>query len=291
MKAGGYISKYVCMKENLCLQVCEVNRSVSTISSAEKSLKRFRKYFFLFQELVKRDFKLKYKRTALGMVWSVLSPLLTLFVMKTVFTNMFGRNTPHFSIYLFSGVIVMSCYRECTTQGMSALMNNSNVITKINIPKYLFVLSRNVSGFVNFLLTLVVYFAYCIIDHITFTPHFFALVWPVMCLVLLNIGVGMILSCAYVFFRDTTYLYNVFLTLLNYLSAVFYDVNRFTPEQQKYFLLNPVYTIIRYFRSVVIENTIPSFDYHVLMACYVVFFLGVGFHIYRKNNHEFIYYL
>ncbi|MBQ6489436.1 MAG: ABC transporter permease [Solobacterium sp.] len=254
-------------------------------------IQNFSKHSFLFQQLVKRDFEHKYKRTSLGMLWSVLSPLLTLLVMRIVFTDFFGRNTPHYTIYLFSGNIVFSYFREATNNGMTSLMNNANVIEKINVPKYLFLLSRNVQAFFNFLLTVLVYFLFCIIDHIDFGWHMLSLVYPVLCLLLLNIGVGLILSAVYIFFRDMTYLYGVFLTLLNYMSAIFYTLDNFSEKVQRLFLLNPVYVIIKYFRMVVIDGHLPSTEYHLLMLGYSCFFVLIGMFMYKKYNHQFVYYL
>lgn len=255
-----------------------------------RTFKTFHKYFFLFEELVKRDFKLKYKRTVLGMFWSILSPILTLLVMKIVFTNFFGRDTPHYTIYLFAGNIVMSYYREATTAGMQSLYWNKGILTKINVPKYLFLLSRNVSAFINFLLTIGVFFIFCVFDHIRFGFHMLSLVYPVICVSMLSIGVGMILSAMYIFFRDTQYLYSVFLMLLQYLSAIFYQVDRFSPHVQKYFLFNPVYVMIKYFRLVTIDEKIPSLPYHGLCAFYAVIFLVIGGIIYKRENHKFVYY-
>ena len=122
-----------------------------------------KKHQFLFEELVKRDFKQKYKRTVLGMAWSILSPLLTLLVMKVVFTQFFGRNTPFYTTYLFSGNLVMAYFKESTKGGMNSLTSNASIFTKINIPKYLFIFSKNVSALVNFLIILLVYFFFCIL--------------------------------------------------------------------------------------------------------------------------------
>lgn len=252
---------------------------------------KLKKNQFLFEELVKRDFKEKYKRTVLGMAWSVLSPLLTLLVMKIVFTQFFGRNTPHFTTYLFSGNLVMAFFKESTRGGMNSLMSNAKIFSKINVPKYLFIFSRNVSALVNFLIILVIYFVFCIIDGITFGFHMLTLSYPILCLLLFNLGVGMILSAMFVFFRDTQYLYDVFLTLLTYLSAIFYTVDRFSPTVQKLFLLNPVYCYIKYFRVVVIDGAIPSLQYHLLCAGYALVALGIGFLVYKKNNHKFLYYV
>ena len=257
----------------------------------EKWIGRFKKYRFLFAELVKRDFKQKYKRTSLGVLWSVLSPLLTLFVMKIVFTEFFGRNTPHYTTYLFSGNLVMSFYKEATKNSMSSLISNRRIIDKINLPKYLFTFSKNVSALVNFSLTLLVYFMFCMIDGIHFGFHMIALIYPIVMLTIMNVGIGLILSALYVFFQDTQYLYDVFLTLLTYVSAIFYQVDRFSQEIQNIFLLNPVYVVIKYFRTVVIDGKLPSVQYHGLVAFYALFFLLLGSIIYKKYNKEFIYYI
>lgn len=110
-------------------------------------------YHFLFGELVKRDFKKKYKRTTLGMAWSVLSPLLMLLVMRMVFTQFFGRGMDHYTTYLFCGNLVFSCFNESTTQGMTSLMGNAAIFSKVNVPKYLFLFSKNVQTLINFGLT------------------------------------------------------------------------------------------------------------------------------------------
>lgn len=246
---------------------------------------------FLFQELVKRDFKQKYKRTVLGMGWSIVSPLLTLLVMALVFTQFFGKNTPHYIIYLFSGNLLMGYFKESTKGGMNSLMGNAKIFTKINVPKYLFLLSKNVSSLINFLLTLVVYFLFCIFDGISFGPHMFTLLYPIFCLLMFNIGVGLILSAMFVFFRDTSYLYDVFLTLLTYLSAIFYTVDKFAPSVQRLFLLNPVYCYIKYFRLVVIDGCIPSLPFHLLCGAYALGMVVIGGYIYKKNNHKFLYYV
>ena len=139
--------------------------------------------------------------------------------MKIVFTQFFGRNTPHYTTYLFSSTLVMAFFKEATKGGMNALMDNSKILSKVNVPKYLFLLSKNISALVNFVLTLVVNFVFCVIDNITFGPHMLALLYPILCLTVMNIGVGMMLSALFVYFRDKRYLYDVFLTLLNYLSS------------------------------------------------------------------------
>ena len=259
-------------------------------STIKRFVDNMRSNAFLFQQLVNRDFQQKYKRTVLGMAWSVLSPLCQLLVMMVVFKNLFGRSVNHYVIYMFAGNIIWSYFNESTTQGMSSLMNNSAVISKINVPKYLFLLSQNVSALINFSLTIGIFFMFCLVDHIDFTPAMFMLPYSVCCLVIMNVGIGMVLSALFVFFRDIQYLYRIFLTILNYLCAIFYTLDHFSPQMQRLFLLNPVYANILYRRIIVLEGKIPSLQYHVLLLFYALLFLGIGAFFYKKYNHRFIYY-
>ena len=252
---------------------------------------KFHENRFLFSELVKRDFKKKYKRTYLGMLWSVLSPLLTLLVMRIVFTQFFGRNMEHYTIYLFCGNIVFSYFSEATSSGMSSLMDNSSIFTKVNVPKYLFLFSKNISSLINFGMTFVAFILFCIIDGVTFTPTFFALIFPILCLIIFNIGIGLILSAMFVFFRDIQYLWSIFTTLLMYVSAIFYTVDGYSPLVQKLFLLNPVYVYIKYFRIAVLDASLPSLQYHALALGYALLAFFVGSVIYKVKNHKFLYYV
>ena len=254
-------------------------------------MQKLKQYQFLFEELVKRDFKKKYKRTVLGMAWSILSPLLMLLVMKLVFTQFFGRNMEHYTTYLFCGNLVFSYFSESTGQGMQSLMGNAGIFTKVNVPKYLFLFSKNVQALINFGLTLIVFFLFCILDGITFTWKFLLLLYPICTLLLFNIGVGLILSALFVFFRDIQYLWSVFTQLLMYLSAIFYTIDQYPYTVQCLFLLNPVYLHIRYFRKIVIDGEIPTIWFHLLMLAYVAVVLGLGCWMYKKYNTRFLYYV
>lgn len=254
-------------------------------------IKKFKRHQFMFEELVKRDFKQKYKRTVLGMGWSLLSPLLTLLIMRIVFTQFFGRSVEHYTTYLFAGNLIFSFFKESTRGGMTSLLHNAPIFTKINVPKYIFLLTKNVSSIINFALTLVVFFLFAAIDGIHFSWRFFALIYPFACLILFNIGIGLILSALFVFFRDITYLYDLFTMLLMYTSAIFYTVDGYPMWMQNIFLCNPVYCVIKYVRLVVIDGSIPSLAFHGLLLFYALLSLFVGGLIYKKKNHEFLYYV
>jgi ABC-2 type transport system permease protein len=254
-------------------------------------ISQLRKHQFLFEELVKREFKKKYKGTVLGMVWSLLSPLLTLLVMRVIFGGFFGTGVDNYTTYLFCGNLVFNYFNESCSQGMLSLRHNADIFTRIKLPKYLFLLAKNVQTLINFAMTLLVFFLFCALDGVVFTWKFLMLVYPVVCLLLLNVGVGLILSALFVFFRDIQYLWSVFTQLLMYMSAIFYTIDHYSPTVQNVFLINPMYLFIRYFRKIVIDMAIPSVWFHLLMLFYAVVAFGIGCWMYRKYNTKFLYYV
>lgn len=254
-------------------------------------LKKLKQHRFLFSELVKRDFTKKYKRTVLGMAWSILSPLMNLLIMWLVFSNFFGNNVNHYVVYLFAGQLVFSYFTDATNLGMNSLVGNAGIFTKVNVPKYLFLFSQNISSLINFVLTLLIFFTFVAIDGVLFTWKFFLLLYPTACLIVFNLGIGLILSALFVFFRDMQYLWSILTQLLMWMSAIFYTIDGYSYTVQCLFLLNPLYLYIRYFRKIVIDGAIPTAWFHLLSAAYALIAFGIGAFMYKKYNHEFLYYV
>ncbi|HPY83897.1 MAG TPA: ABC transporter permease, partial [Ruminococcus flavefaciens] len=157
------------------------------IEAIRSQIVQLKKHKFLFEELVKRDFKKKYKRTVLGMLWSLISPLMQLLVMSVVFTHFFGQHKPHYTIYLFAGNLTYSFFKDSTNGGMNSLMQNAGIITKINLPKYMFLLSKNVASLINFGLTLIIFLVFAAVDGVVFHFRFLMLLYPIVCLIIFNI--------------------------------------------------------------------------------------------------------
>ena len=254
-------------------------------------LERFKKYKFLFEELVKRDFTKKYKRTVLGMAWSILAPLMNLLIMWLVFSNFFGNNVDHYVIYLFAGQLVFNYFTDATNLGMNSLVGHAAIFTKVNVPKYLFLFSQNISSLINFGLTLILFFVFAFIDHIDFTWKFILLLYPILCLIVFNLGAGLALSALFVFFRDMQYLWGIATQLLMWMSAIFYTIDSYSPMVQNLFLLNPIYLYIRYFRKIVIDGVIPTPQFHLLAAGYALAVFCLGTWMYKKYNYRFLYYV
>ena len=254
-------------------------------------LEKLKRHQFLFEELVKRDFAKKYKRTILGMAWSILAPLMNLLIMWLVFSNFFGNNVDHYVVYLFAGQLIFSYFTDATNLGMNSLLTNAGIFTKVNVPKYLFLFSQNVSSLINFGLNLLIFFTFVAIDGVPFTWKFVFLLFPVVCLIVFNLGLGLILSALFVFFRDMQYLWGILTQLIMWMSAIFYTIDSYSYTIQCMFLLNPLYVYIRYFRKIILDGTILTVQFHLLAAAFAILSFGIGAYMYKKYNHEFLYYV
>ena len=257
----------------------------------DRMLRKLGSNRFLFEELVKRDFKKKYKRTVLGMGWSLLMPLLTLMVMKIVFGQFFARSIEHFTTYLFCGNLLFGWFSESSNNGMRSLYGNAAIFTKVNVPKYLFLFAGNVQALINFVLTLLVFFLFCWLDDIAFTWRLALLLYPILTLLVFNVGVGLILSALYMFFRDMDYLWRVFTMLLMYCSAIFYPVDVLSPDLQRMFVWNPVYRHIAYFREIVLGGSVPTVETHLALAGFAAAAFLSGAFVYKRYNTKFLYYV
>ena len=245
---------------------------------------------FLLDELIKRDFKKKYKRSVLGIFWSVLSPVLTMLVMRLMFTQFFGRDIPHYTTYILAGNIVFSYFRDSTSEGMNAIVGNARILSKIDLPKTLFLFSKSVAFLMNFAIGVLVFLVFCAFDGVSFGWHFFSLLVPMALLFVFNLGVALFLSTFYVFMKDVRYLWSVFLRLLMYMSAVFYRIDGYPEQIKRLFWLNPVYVYITYFRQVALEGRVPSAGLHGLAVLYALLALGIGLWVFKKQEDKFVFY-
>lgn len=250
----------------------------------------FRRHWFLLEELVRRDFTQKYKRTFLGVLWSVVAPVCSLLVMYFIFGRFFANTMSSYITYLFAGQIVFTFFSEGTRGGMASVLGNWMILSKINIPRYIFLLSQNIKALISFGINCGIFMIVALINGNELSLKYLTLIYPTVCLLIFNIGFSLLLATIYVFFRDAMYLYGVFTQLMSYFSAIFYNVNAF-PEQIRWiFYLNPVYVYITYFRQIAIDGTIPSLLIHGLALLYAIVALVIGGYVFRKYEDRFIYY-
>jgi len=236
---------------------------------------------FLIAELIRRDFIKKYKRTTFGILWSALSPLLLLVTMDLVFGTFFGRNMPHYTIYLFCGLMLFNYFSNTTKGAMKVLQANAPIFSKVPVPKIYFIISHSVSMFIDFLISLTVLFVFVAIDGISFSFSLLALVIPTLCLYFINFGIGLVLATLFIFFRDISHFYPVLCRIIMYASAIFYDVSILPGALQRLLQCNPLYMCINYFRMVIIHTTVPDVFYHIVLIIMTAFCMLVGILIYR----------
>ncbi|MEG2439106.1 MAG: ABC transporter permease [Lachnospiraceae bacterium] len=251
-------------------------------------IENFKKFQPLLQELVARDIKIKYRRSVLGVFWTLLNPLCMMIVLSVVFSNLFKFDVENFPLYLLSGQVIFNFFSDATTSSMGAIVNSASLIKKIYVPKYLFVLSRVFSSFINLLAA---FTALLLVMVATRTElHWTVLLFfiPLGLIVLFSLGVGLILSAITVKFRDIMHLYSVFITALMYLTPVIYPMSILPPWIEQVVLLNPITNILMMFRDVMLNNSLPSMTSFIVGTVETVAVLIVGLYIFYKNQDEFI---
>ncbi|MGN0325194.1 MAG: ABC transporter permease [Lachnospiraceae bacterium] len=245
-----------------------------------------KQYFFVIQELTMREIRRKYARSYLGILWSVLSPLLTMVVMSLIFSTMFRRSIENFPIYYLTGNIFWSLFSTATNTSMSALVDNRNLLMKVKLPKQTFVLSRIYTALVNFGYTMIAYVLMLLVFRIR--PKLTMLLIPVVVLfaLLFAIGVGYILSILYVFFADIKYLYSIMLTLWMYLSAIFYPVDQLSETMQRVIGMNPIYVQIAIARDCVMYGRMPEPMMWIKLTGWGIGMFLVGYLVFHKKENQ-----
>ncbi len=253
------------------------------------------KYKFLLAQLVSRDFKVKYKRSVLGIVWSLLYPILTMSVMALVFTNMFNMRTPgvNYLVYLMSGLVMFNYFSEASNLAMSSVVANFSLINKVYMPKYIFPLSKCLFVGINFLLTLIPLYALIFITGTGINIYHLLLPYAFLCLFMFTLGFGFILATVSVFLRDMFYIYGVVLTLWTYLTPIMYDFATLaiSPKLQVIFKLNPLYWFIKFARDIILYHQAPGLNVWIYSFICGFGFLVIGAAIFKKNQDKFIYYV
>lgn len=252
----------------------------------------FKKYKFLLFQLVSRDFKVKYKRSVLGVVWSLLYPVLTMTVMAIVFTNMFKVSMPgvNYLVYLMTGLVMFNYFSEASNLSMSSVVANFSLLNKVYIPKYIFPLSKCLFVGINFLLTLIPLYILILITGSGITINHLLLPYAFLCLFLFTVGMGLILSTIAVFLRDLFYIYGVIIQLWTYMTPIMYDFAIIPKNLQGIFMFNPLYWFIDFAREIILYNQIPELNTWLYCGGFAIGFLIVGLIVFKKNQDKFIYY-
>lgn len=249
------------------------------------------KYFVLLKEVVKRDIKKKYYKSVLGVLWTVLDPLLHMLVMSFVFNAIFEKSIENFPIYVLCGRLTFNVITSSGSRGLSAITGNSGVIRSMYVPKYIFVLSRVTEAFVDLMFSLIALLLVMPITGAPITPYLFML--PVLFILeyMFALGLALVLATYGTFLRDLEYLYGVFTLLLHWVCALFYPISIIPTTYRFVFDLNPIYQYITIMRSICHEGVAPTEKSLIIGTCYAVLMLAMGISVFRSKENKFFLYV
>lgn len=247
-----------------------------------------KKYRYLLEDMVVRDIKLKYRRSVIGLLWSVLNPLLMMIVITAVFQHLFRFEIENFAVYYLTGWVVFNFITEATNGAMTSIIGASTLIRKVYIPKYIFPMQKCVFSFVNMLFSLVALFAVMLVLKVKFTWYILLIPVPLVLALIFAIGLGMILSTVAVFLRDMIHLYGVFTMVWMYLTPIIYPEEILVGGMQTIMKLNPMYYYVDYFRQLTLYGTIPGTDSLLIMCGCSVASLLLGIAVFKKKQDRFI---
>lgn len=254
----------------------------------------FKRNGFILKELVTKDFKLKYRRSVLGVLWSVLNPLLMMIVMAIVFTHMMRGGSSDkfpavlFPLYLIIGNVTFAFMNDSTTQGMTSIIAAAPLLKKVKIQRNVFPIEKALFALVNFGFSCIAILLVMIFFQVMPTWNFIFIPLFLVYLTLFCIGLSLFLSTLAVFFRDIIHLWSVVIIAWTYLTPIFYYPSLLPGWLQNLEKFNPMYQFIEYFRSILLYQTTPSLQHNLIcLACGLVS-LGIGYLVFKKNESKFI---
>lgn len=253
-----------------------------------KLLSAFSRYRYLIKQLVTRDFKTKYKRSVLGVLWSFLNPLLMMMVQYIVFSTLFKSSVPNFALYLIIGIVCFNFFNECAGMCLTSITGNASLITKVYVPKYIYPVSRMLSSMINLFLSFIPLILVMIITQVDISKSMILIPIPIICLAAFSLGIGMILATMMVFFRDTQFLWGVISMIWMYITPIIYPESILPQRFLFFFKLNPLYHIVRMVRIMLMDGISPEPKAYLISIVMSFGTLVIGAVIFKKNQDKFV---
>jgi len=260
------------------------------------------KYRFLIEQLVQRDFKIKYKRSVLGVFWSFLNPLLMMLVQYVVFSHLLNirGDIQHYAIYLLCGIVIWNGFNDCSQQAMRSIIGNAPLITKVYVPKYIYPVTKVFSAFVNVLLSMIPLLLVTLIYGLFANPHLFLteticlIPFGLLFLLVFCVGMGFLLSSFMVFFHDVEFLWGVFSSIWMYGTPIIYSLSMFDKLSGwivSIIKINPMYHYIEFFRTIILYGASPAWYEYLICIVWALGMFIVGLTVFKKTQDKFILYL
>ena len=244
---------------------------------------------FLLEEIVKKNFSSKYKESVLGVLWTILSPLLMMALFTIIFSTIFGRNIDNYAVYFLCGWCLFQFFSASISASMDALRGNKAILQRTPAPKYIFVLGGILSEFLNYLIMLILLVIIMFITHDTFHfPIIFCTIIPVISLFIMIVGLGLMLSIACVYYTDIRHLWSVMSMMLMYASAIFYPMDIIPEPYRGYMMLNPLYWVIDQFRCFVYRGIVPNGINLINLLLLSLIILILGIIVFKKYEYKVV---
>ena len=252
----------------------------------------FKKYRHLLVALVERDYKVKYRRSVLGILWSMLHPIMMMLILNAVFSHVFRFDIENFPLYLITGQLVYSFFSEASSSAIFSIGEAASLIKKVYVPKYMFPLERVLFGFINLLFSLVAVLLMILLFRVPFTPSMLLFPVPLAALLMFTVGWSLLISALCVYFRDLKHLYSVLLTAWMYLTPIMYPLDALKGSWIYYLVqLNPLTCYATYFRAVVIYGQLPTAAMNLMCFGWGGGMLLFGLWAFYKLQDRFILYI
>lgn len=262
------------------------------MSTFRYRINTFMQYKDLIKELVSRDIKLKYRRSFLGYIWSILNPLLIMIVMTVVFSAMFKRNIENYPVYLLCGRMLYEFMTTSTNGAMRSVTGNASLLKKTYIPKYIFTLAKVTTCLIDFIFSLGAMLIVMIATGAKFHVTILLIPLVILQLYVFCIGLGFLLAQLHVFFRDIQYIYKAITTAWMYLTPIFYPLEQL-PEIVQLLIkaVNPMYYYVAQFRDLVLYGQFPGprIFWGGWLFAFVMLFVGIW--TFQKSKDKFILYI
>lgn len=247
-----------------------------------------KRYRFLIKQLVIRDFKLKYKRSVLGVFWSFLNPLLTMGVQYIVFSKLFRFDIDYYPVYLLAGIVMFNYFSEACMLTLSSVVGNAQLINKVYVPKYIYPLTRVLSSLINLVISMIPLILVALFAGLRPSFSYILIIFPLLCIAVFSLGLGMLLATSMVFFRDTQFLWGVLSMIWMYLTPIFYPAS-ILPEKTLWIVkANPLYYYVDFVRTCVISGASPDAGTYLLCLLWAFVMLALGAFVFKRHQDDFI---
>lgn len=256
---------------------------------ALNELRELWRYRDLLRLLVSNSIKTRYKRSTLGVIWTLLNPLLTTLVLTIAFSQLLRFEVKNYPIYLLTGLLFWNFFAQTTTQAMNTLIWGSSLLKRIYVPRTIFAVSVIGNGLVNYLLALIPLGVVMLVMRHPFYPTLLLLPFAILLMAMFTLGLALFLSTLAVFFVDIVDMYGILLTAWFYLTPIIYPLSVVPERFAPIINLNPMTTMLELFRSLIFAGELPSPVTIGVAVVLAVFSLTIGWVVFTQKVDEFAY--